>query len=277
MAEQQQPEQQEQPPPRRGKRRRRALRIVGAGLYQLTIRLAVNLATLALFIYFAVNSAAVAAHISAVASDHVPGTIIARHIQWGPDPGQLRLIRPVVSDAEGQIVLAAEWLGIKVSWLEMLQHALKGEGLREIRIPQITLAGPKVAIEEDGQGHLRIANAFAAPRAKPAEPKPKGAPLKLIIDSIKVQSGLFMMDLAGTRIKMAGVQMEGDFQIALGGEDAGRYSYSGRGVAAKRASMWLKSFETAGLAQLPVSALRVGRIVGDEHMVRCFGIGMTAV
>ncbi len=272
----QEPQQQPEPKPRRGGPWRRALRMVGAAIYQLTIRLAVNVAIAVLFLYFAINSAAVASRISAFASDQVPGTITTRHIQWGPDPGQLRLIRPVVKDAEGHLVIAAEWMSVGVSWLGMVQQALAGKGLRAIRIRQVVIAGPRVALETNEAGQLRLALAFVTPSDEPEKATPPGAPLALIIDAITVKAGHFLMDLSGTRIDAAGIEMEADFRLQLSGEQAGSYAYNGRAISAKRMAMWLQSFETAGLAQLPASQISVARVSGDQHGVRCLGTTSTA-
>lgn len=252
-------------------RRRRALRIVGAGVYQLTIRLAINLATALLFVYFAINSAAVSSRVSAFASEQVAGEITIAQVQWGPDPGRVRLIRPDVRDAEGRRVVSAEWLSVEVSWLTLLQQVTRGAAIKELRVRDIRLAGPKVAVENDSAGKLRLAEAFAPP--KPAAPSAESkAQFALIIERLSLQDGRFRMDLNGTQINLAGLQMTGDFRLDIGGETSVRYSYNAVDLKAQRGAMILQSFKDAKLEQLPGGRLAVRSLRGNEREVVASGV-----
>ncbi len=260
----------------RRRRRRRALRFVGAGVYQLTIRLAVNFVAAVLFVYFLINSATVARHVSASASELVPGSITVRQVQWGPDPGRLRVIRPEVRDPSGNLVLAAEWLYVDISWLGLMTDLVTGQGVRQVRVREVAMAGPRVALEQDDRGRLRMALAFADPDAPADPPQANKQPFALIIEQIKVRGGGVRLDMAGTKIDVKRLNFRGDFKLELPAEGPPRYSYAAHRVSAADGGIWLASFEQSGLAQLPHGRIDLHRLAGDQSKVRCYGIEVVA-
>lgn len=245
-------------------------RLLGAGVYQLTIRAAVTLCTAALFVYFTVNSPSTVAWLGEALQGTVPGRIQLRALRWGPSPGHIRLHEVRLLDPDGAAVVAAQRIDVALAWLPLVGRVLAGERGLKLRLDNLAADGLVVRFEETAAGDVRLLRALIDPEPKPKSSQDEAAPFALTIDRIGLRGGAFHMDLAGTQIDVTGMGLVGEFRVEVtptpgGGDAAVEWGWSARGVEAAHGEIRLDAFDRAGLAQLPGGKIRIASAVGGPQ------------
>lgn len=238
---------------------RRLLKFVGVSLYALSIRIALAGVTWILWAYFALNSAWVAGQVSELATQQIAGSISVAHIQWGPAPGYLRLIKPVVKAPDGTVVIAADWLDAHVAWWQLTSALAAGKDGIAVRVLKARMVGAKVRLDEDADGQLKLAAAFATGR--PDDGK-KGGGFALAIEDLNAREIGYEMDLGGTRISLAGGELQGRMELLTRPDSPMTLEWVTDRLSVARAEMKLKAFDDAGLAQLPAGPIVIQHLSG---------------
>jgi len=251
---------------------KRLLKVVGVSLYALVVRITLAVVALVLWVYFAVNSAFVAGQISTFATDALPGSVTAAHVQWGPAPGYLRLIKPVVKAPDATVVIAAEWLDLRVDWTSLVSDLVAGRDAIEVRILTARMVAPRIRLDTDDRGRLKIALAFADPDA--AKKKDGGRPFMLSIDSLSAREVDYFMQLNGTKLVAKGGELEGSVAMRTAANEKTTLSWETRTLTVAHAQVWLDAFDRSGLKQLPGGPFVVQSMKGDLERVDIQGASM---
>lgn len=257
-------------PPRKRRLGRAVARWAGVGLYQITVRATVTLATALLFVYFGLNSPSTVATIAEFAGKSLPGRVVVGGLRWGPSPGSLRLGDVRLFDPEGVMVLGVKRLELNVALLPLLIDVASGKPPNMVRVQTLTATGIDVRIAAAADGTLRLTNALVGPPEPPDETANADL-FRVAIDSIGLRDSRFAMDLNGTKIAVEGLGLVGDFHLEVEGERVD-WSWSARGLAAKFAELRLASFDAANLAQLPSGAIGINAATGNANGVQIEGV-----
>ena len=238
--------------------------------YTILIRFAIYLCTVALFVYFALNSPWVMGQFARMASAAIPGSVSLAGMRWGPWPGHLGVIRPEIRDPYGVPVLRASWIDVEVAWLPLLRGVVTGKGDLAVVIESARLADAEVRIDTGPDGLMRLAAAFAQPEPDDEPPTSKGT-FRLSVSAIEATGIRVLIEQPAIRIEAEEADLHGSFDLRI--DEAGlQANYEAEDVRVGRSEVWLAAFPAAGLPNIPQGRFSLRRVRGDLNEVSIHGM-----
>ncbi|MBP47646.1 MAG: hypothetical protein CMH53_06890, partial [Myxococcales bacterium] len=249
-------------------------RLLGMGVYKLTVRLAVNLVTAFLALYFLINSGAVAHFASARVSEIIPGRVIVERLRWGPNPGHLQLLRPQIFDAAGKEVLDAQWIALRINWVSLLRKALAGRAGQSITITELRLHEPVIHLVNDKEDNLTLLSALGV--GSSSKESPQSSAFELKIPTIHLIRATTIYQHKNIFVDVRQLSAEAAFSLKSPKVGKTHFNYEAHHISAAKVRSVFPGWRQDGIAQLPVFGLRATRIKGGPYQIDTKGLSLTS-
>lgn len=253
---------------------KRRLRHLGEIVYLAIIQGSVGLIWFLLGTYLALNSPSTAALASDLITRLLPGSIAVQYLHIGP----------VVADGELRVRLRAQALALREpGGVELLGAAraevdiaparlidgLRGGALR-LTLPRIVLDRPRLRIDNDKLGRLRLTQIFADPN-EPPKPDKKPMPVYLHVGHVEVQDARYIMDIPAMWVDARGLWFDSPgASVTIVPGQPPDIQYEIKHIVSVRTDMTLDSMRQ--LPAIPAASLQVDSVSGTLNSALVAGL-----
>ncbi|MEE2789880.1 MAG: translocation/assembly module TamB domain-containing protein [Myxococcota bacterium] len=233
------------------------------------ILLGAGLGLLYFLLYFALNSSLSSTVFQTLANDQFRGSIQWKRIAWGPAPGHIRILEPVLKDQYGRTIITARSVIVSdFRLLSLLGGVIAADGI-EIDAPIVRIVGQ---VKEKKYGpHVEqttvynIEEMFKPPH-EPVSDGIESAPIGLEFSRVNVHNCTFILDLPDQAITAHRIQIS-DAQFSMKVEHHGeRMTIGAKAVSVSRGEVLVnrqpgspraRLNEEDGVLRFPVTALKL--------------------
>ena len=160
--------------------------------------------------YFLINSGFAGRLFDASVNELFRGRVAWERVSWGPQPWRLRVLRPTVFGAAGEVIITAEELRASIDLVALAMGRIWADDI-DVRGPSVHIAVRPAISEFDGPySWVNIADAFFPVVEKPDDGQPSVVP-HLRFSGIRIQRGQVKVEVDPVWVRGADIRVEDGF------------------------------------------------------------------
>ncbi len=196
---------------------RRFLRAVAVGLYMAVTRAILVVAVLVPSVYFVLNSSPFPGQLTRFLRTVLPGTIEIGTLQIAPVPWKVDLLDVRIRAPDGESIIAVGTLRVTVDLMPLLRWVAGEDPDIVVHLPEVRLYDYEAMIDFDANTHLKLVDAFSAPKDPNAPPKPPSTgpkqAVRLVFDRVVGERGSCRVSFPEWDVRVEDIALEARFEL----------------------------------------------------------------